>query len=1225
MIGRIAAFEWRYQLRSPVFWVGCVIFFLLTFGATTVDQIHIGSVGNVHKNSPYAILETLGTLTVFSVFIIVAMIANVIVRDDETGFAPILRSTSISKASYLVGRFTGASAAALMVLASVPLAILLGSLMPWQDAEKIGPLHIGDYLFALFAFALPTLLIIAAGFFAVATATRSMMWTYVAAVGTLVAYIAMRGLLRDPAWDRVAALCDPFGMATLAIVTKYWTAADRNTLLPAFTGLLLWNRVIWAGVALALFALAWRLFRFDAPETRGRPVKAVRRGAAAPPLSDAAAAAVAELQSTALLVGSATVRKERITVPDIPPASAASRRAQWWALAKVDMLFVFRSPAFFVLLLIGLLNCGGALWFAGDYYGTTIYPVTRVMVQALHGSFTLFPIIIAIYYASELVWRDRDRRMHEIIDATPAPDLAHLLPKIVAIAGVLVATALVGMLAGIVVQTFNRYTHYEPGAYLAWFVWPVAVTSIHLAVLSVFVQVLVRHKYVGWAVMVVYLVASISLFGAGFEHGLYNFGATPQVPLSDFNGQDRFWIGQAWFQLYWTAFSAILVVVAYLLWRRGTTMELWPRLLRMRGRLHGGTLLALGLAIVAWVGSGAWIFYNTNVLNVYRPSPDREALLADYEKTLLPFENAPQPRIADVTLDVQIYPRQARAVTTGSYRLVNRTAAPIDVIYLGWGERARLDQVALEGATVKTDYPRFHYRVYQLARPMQPGEERTLGFTTTVEERGFPNGVPMTRIVRNGTFLDNFAITPRLGMTRRGLLQERAKRRKYGLPAELRPPKLEDDSARAFNELSHDSDWVTADITVGTDADQTPIAPGVTLSDRIVEVGGVRRHVARFKTDAPINQFFSVQSARYEVQRDSVKLGSKDVALAVWYLRGHDYNVERMLAAMKTSLVLFNEKFSPYQFEQARILEFPAYERFAQSFANTIPYSEDIGFLGRFDPDKIDVATYVTAHEIGHQWWGHQLMPSDQQGASMLVESFAQYSALLVMERVYGRDQVRQFLKYELDRYLRARGGEVVEELPLDRVENQGYIHYQKGTLAMYWAKEVIGEEVLDRTLAKFLAQHAFKGAPYPNARDFLALLRAEAGPQHDALITDLFEKITLYDLKVAHATATKRPDGKYALAVEIDARKVYADGKGVETEAPMDELVEFGVFTAEPGKKGFKAGDVMLLDKRRITTGHAMALTLVFDQPPKWVGIDPYNKRIDRNSDDNVMAVTLK
>ncbi len=239
----------------------------------------------------------------------------------------------------------------------------------------------------------------------------------------------------------------------------------------------------------------------------------------------------------------------------------------------------------------------------------------------------------------------------------------------------------------------------------------------------------------------------------------------------------------------------------------------------------------------------------------------------------------------------------------------------------------------------------------------------------------------------------------------------------------------------------------------------------------------------------------------------------------------------------------------------------------------------------------------------------------------MLVESFAQYSALLVMERMYGREQMRKFLKYELDRYLRQRGGEAVEELPLARVENQPYIHYQKGSLVMYWLKEVVGEDKVNRALAQLLRQYAFKAAPYPNTLDFLRLLREQAGPAHEALITDLFEKITLLDVKATNAKSVKRADGKYEVSFEVQGRKLYADGKGKETEAPLDEPFDIGVFSAEPGRPGYTAASVLSFTRQRVKTGR-QTITLVVDQAPKFVGVDPYNKRIDRNSEDNLAPV---
>jgi hypothetical protein len=112
MVGKIVGFELRYQLRNPVLWVAVGIFFLLTFGATASDNIQIGGGGNVNVNSPAAILQTQQLLTLFYMFVTTAFVANVVVRDEESGFGPMVRSTQVTKSAYLLGRFTGAFIAA---------------------------------------------------------------------------------------------------------------------------------------------------------------------------------------------------------------------------------------------------------------------------------------------------------------------------------------------------------------------------------------------------------------------------------------------------------------------------------------------------------------------------------------------------------------------------------------------------------------------------------------------------------------------------------------------------------------------------------------------------------------------------------------------------------------------------------------------------------------------------------------------------------------------------------------------------------------------------------------------------------------------------------------------------------------------------------------------------------------------------------------------------------
>jgi aminopeptidase N len=331
-----------------------------------------------------------------------------------------------------------------------------------------------------------------------------------------------------------------------------------------------------------------------------------------------------------------------------------------------------------------------------------------------------------------------------------------------------------------------------------------------------------------------------------------------------------------------------------------------------------------------------------------------------------------------------------------------------------------------------------------------------------------------------------------------------------------------------------------------------------------------------------------------------------------------------MLKAMKASLDYYRGNFGPYQFDYARVIEFPGYASFAQAFAGTMPYSESLGFIAdNSDPDEIDYVTYVTAHEVAHQYWAHQLISADQQGGTVLVETMAQYSALMVMKKLYGEDKIRRFLKYELDNYLRSRGGEVIEELPLLRVENQGYIHYRKGSLVMYLLQDRLGEDRMNAMLAGLLDRYRFKGAPYAASTDLLAGLNGLA--RNDAerqLVSDLFERITLYDLKVTGATTKPVGGGRFETVVTVEGKKFYADGRGKETEAPLSDTIDIGLFAARPGVGAFAAKDVLLMERRPVRSGK-QEIRVVTKGEPKFAGVDPYNKYVDRNSDDNVAGVT--
>src|SRR5206468_11697731 len=158
--------------------------------------------------------------------------------------------------------------------------------------------------------------------------------------------------------------------------------------------------------------------------------------------------------------------------------------------------------------------------------------------------------------------------------------------------------------------------------------------------------------------------------------------------------------------------------------------------------------------------------------------------------------------------------------------------------------------------------------------------------------RGFTAFNPATDVISNGTFVNNLEFAPIVGMDRNNLLSDRAKRRRQHLSPELRPAKLEDMSATARNYIG--SDWVSSDITLTTDASQTPIAPGSRVSDTTAN----GRRSAHFVSTAPILNFFSIQSADYRV----ASIVHNGIRESVYYHAGHDWNVPKMLRAMNAAL-----------------------------------------------------------------------------------------------------------------------------------------------------------------------------------------------------------------------------------------------------------------------------------------------------------------------------------
>jgi ABC-type transport system involved in multi-copper enzyme maturation permease subunit len=1199
MFTEFLKFDLRFQWRTPLLWIGIAVFALIAFAITRTDGAQLGgAIGNVHRNAPYVIVQWMMIFTVLGLFIAGAFVGGTLLRDFEMGTSELFFSKPIGAKSYLLGRYTAGVLVSLTIYIAIAIALILAILVPGIDAARLGPFSWSPYLYALAVFVVPNLIFTSALILLFAATTRSILGVYLAIMAFLVMWAIAGSYTRDLDNLWLAALVDPFGARALSLTTRYWTTEDRNTLLPPVAGYILANRALWLAIAGVLIATTLALFKAHRAGTSARKPWFAKRA-----------------RPAATVVEHAPVPAGDFRSRSAPPAgSFGSAFRQYLRQTRFDTRHVLLSVPFLILLAFGLLNLVGSLDQTG-MYDTPLYPTTSRLLDAIQGSYTWILMIIVMFYGGELVWRERSAKLDGVIDAFPVPNWVPLAAKATALVAVVAVFMTAAALWCMGYQLMQGYTRLEPLLYLKGLALASALYVL-IGWLAIVLQVLSNHKFLGYLLTIGIMMSWMVLGTLDFDHNLVAFGSSPDTPYSDMNGYGHFVIGWAWFKGYWTLFTLAALLVAAGFWVRGTPEPMRTRVRIARTRLAGPSGALLAACVVATLATGAWILYNTTVLNPYRASDTVLDQQADFEKRWRKLEDLPQPRIVATDNEVQIHPEERRVVVDGHYRMKNKTAQAIPELLVYLDPDFATVELDVPGATLKEHDEASGMRVYAFTQPLAPGAEFRFGYKLDIRNRGFTNSGAPGRIHYNGTFFNNFDYFPQFGYQRGGEIKDRNERRDRGLGEPRRMPKLEK-ASRTSTYLSDDSDWIDFKSTVCTAPGQIAMAPGY-LQREWTQDG---RRCFRYEMDAPILGFWAYLSADWEVKRDRWN----DVAIEVYYDRKHPYNVDRMIAATKKSLDYFTKHFGPYQHRQFRILEFPGYAQFAQAFPNTIPYSEAIGFIADVEgEDAVDYVFYVTAHELAHQWWAHQVMGADAQGSTLMSETMAQYSALMVMEQEYGPTRMRKFLKHELDAYLRGRGGEIIEELPLDHVEDsQGYVHYRKGSLVMYRLRDEIGSDAINQALRNYIAKTKFQEPPYTVSTELIAEFRAVAPPDKQQLITDLFERISFYDNRAEEVTAKKRADGKYEVTIAWKANKKESDGIGKESDLALADDIDVGVF-ARPKGGDEKDEKVLYLQKHRIDAKEGK-FTVVVDELPYDAGIDPFNKLIDRVSTDNRKKVTVE
>lgn len=483
LFGQLAWLELRQQLRGHVLWIVFSVSLLMVLGAAAIDALRLDAAATL-GSGPGLIVRVHLIWTLFYLFTAAAFVADAVIRDDQTRFAPLVQATAVPRRTYVLARFAGACAALCLCFMSVPAALLTAPLLPGTDPAWAPPFSPGTYAFALLVLAIPNLLISAALFFALATASRSLTGCFLGAVALLTLYgLQQGGSQAGP----LLQLVEPFGFAA--------TGANPGTF--HLTPVLAANRLLWA--ALALLAL-WLGLRLYLRRPKGLSPREPKQPAATP-----AARALPPLAS--------------------PSSGRSVRVVQLKVRIGHELRQAMFTLPFAVLLALGAIGAAANLWPLAQR-GAGTPELTVALIQ----SFQLVPAIVALFFAGELVWSERAPRMNGIIGAAPAPPALLMLAKFVAMALMLftLALATAATLAALQIAAGRPP---DPAVLIGGYILPKSFDWLLFGILAMFLQVLAPSKFAGWGLLVLYMIGGLALDQAGLDDPLYRYAAYPGAPI----------------------------------------------------------------------------------------------------------------------------------------------------------------------------------------------------------------------------------------------------------------------------------------------------------------------------------------------------------------------------------------------------------------------------------------------------------------------------------------------------------------------------------------------------------------------------------------------------------------------------------------------------------------------------------------------------------------------
>lgn len=1182
MFRYLLVFEWKTQFRQLSFYLLLILTSVLGI-ASFVDVDN----GIINGNSPYRLAFYISSLSTILFIPVLLFSIQSLLKESENRFEGILFSTSIDKSNYVSSRFLLVFLSSLAI-GSLPIAGFYIAQFIEGSFYKTGTSHWEYFMWPWLVFTLPNTFLLTSFIFSSTLLSKSTTTSYIIAsllfiffwIGSFYTNSPLVGgtVLSVPSIVRAFSILDFFGLAAFFEQTQYSTTFEKNNELFSLTGHLLINRVVWMTIASGITLWAFQRFSFR----REDRIKKTNR-ISETTMPNKAYAACSSESGTILGMVRSFQSQVRMTLEGLMKSKALLILGLAWAvIISLGMHFIITGEA---------------------EYGSRI-PTTDLLIGIISEPFGLFGMFLVIFSSGELYWRQRQTRFHEIIFSTPISPLSLYWANTCVMILLLFFMLTLAVAIGIVFQIISGH-HFNDIAHYGSLYYYVGLPIVLIIFAAQFLQAVIPNKFIAMLIT----TGAVILYGPTAP--LLGLDEFPLLRLLHIKPIDRYYSELSGygrharsfhaFLLYWSVFALALAIFSIKGWSRNITVTFrapWKAISQPfqpdEKRLLSGVLLT-------FIAAGSYIFYNLYIMGPEAPFDSDLDFREAYERRFKSYESLLPPQIVEVKTEVDLYPEESRYEIRGNYELTNTMEAPIHEIFVS--SRNPFSRLNIQNTTLIFHDEEMNAYLFKLNEPFMPGQFRTMTFEVSEQIEGFETS---NAIMNNGSYISHGHFDPYLFYVDRLEIGDSIERVKRSLP--YRKPTLQDDPHLSF-EGKFSAQKVNYESVISTSGDQIALTSG-----RLVNHWNEDdRNFFHFKADEKVRRNMTYFSATYEV--DTTNFAG--ISIELYYHQDHGHIIPLMTEITKKTLEYAIEQFGPYRHDHLRIAEVSSGRGFGGqampgviSMAEKSMYTKDVSSPTR----GINVVARRTIHEIAHQWWAHQLSPKQVAGARVLTEGLCKYTEAVVLEKVYGPSMVRKLTENTIRQYF-GRRAQSKKEPPLYLMDTQPYLAYSKGYMIFLGLKDVLGEETVNEALRNLIQAHG--SAPTATTTDLINELYHVSPQQHHQLINDWLKRVITYDLKIAETKVHRLPDGRFSVDVNIEAVRREMLDNGSTVEIGIDEPIKIGIFRRHPGEMD-QSDKPLYLQSHQIDSSQT-SWTIITNDEPKYIAIDPYLTRLDRNGTNNI------